>query len=77
MYRRLTFLTCMLTALICSNTAFAGGGNKQFEVTITNLTRSQTFTPILVASHRKPVSLFTLGDPASDELAALADHAPQ
>jgi hypothetical protein len=48
-------------------------GGKAYEVTVTNLTRGQTFTPILVASHKKGVSLFTLGDPASEELAALAE----
>lgn len=44
-----------------------------FEVTVTNLTRGQTFTPILVASHRAGVKLFELGQPASVPLAALAE----
>ena len=47
---------------------------QQFEVTITNLTRGQQFTPILVASHKEGVSLFTLGSPASPELAILAEE---
>jgi hypothetical protein len=46
----------------------------RFEVTITNLTRGQQFTPILVASHRKGVSLFKLGAPASEQLATLAEE---
>ena len=41
---------------------------------MTNLTRGQTFTPVLVASHREGVSLFTLGEPASAELAILAEE---
>ena len=45
-----------------------------FEVTVTNLTRGQTFTPVLVASHREGVTLFTLGQPASPELATLAEE---
>lgn len=45
-----------------------------YEVTITNLTRGQTFTPILVASHQAAVKLFTLGQPASAELAILAEE---
>lgn len=45
----------------------------QYEVSITNLTRGQTFTPILVASHKPGVELFELGKSASDELAALAE----
>lgn len=51
----------------------AAGGGKEFEVTITNLTRAQQFTPILVASHEEGVRLFELGDAASGELATLAE----
>ncbi len=45
-----------------------------FEVTITNLTRGQQFTPILVASHKAGVKLFELGQPASAQLASLAEE---
>jgi hypothetical protein len=69
---QLTWLGCLLVmCLLTGKTAFAK--DSQYEVTITNLTRGQSFTPILVASHREGVSLFKLGDPASDELAALAE----
>jgi hypothetical protein len=44
-----------------------------YEVTVTNLTRGQSFTPILVATHRSGVKLFTLGQAASPELALLAE----
>jgi len=44
-----------------------------YEVTITNITSGQTFTPILVASHKKSVNLFTLGTAASQELEELAE----
>jgi hypothetical protein len=46
----------------------------QFAVTVTNLTRGQTFTPVLVASHREGVSLFALGQASSPELAVLAEE---
>lgn len=46
----------------------------RFEVTVTNLTRGQRFTPILVASHKEGVKLFTLGSSASPELAILAEE---
>jgi len=42
-------------------------------VTITNITSDQIFSPPLVVSHDKRVSLFTLGEPASEELASLAE----
>jgi hypothetical protein len=50
---------------------FGGGG---FEVRVTNLTRGQQFTPILVASHREGVRLFNLGEAASPQLATLAEE---
>ena len=46
----------------------------RYEVTITNLTRGQQFTPVLVASHKSNVKLFELGKPASSELATLAEE---
>lgn len=65
-------LAILLAAPLASPMVLADGKNN-YEVTITNLTRGQIFSPILVASHRGGVELFKLGDPASDELAALAE----
>jgi hypothetical protein len=42
-------------------------------VTITNITANQIFSPPLVVSHDKRAALFTLGEPASEELAMLAE----
>ena len=53
--------------------SIARHGNPMYKVTITNITRGSSFTPILVASHRPGVELFTLGQAASDELAAMAE----
>ncbi len=66
------YLVVLLSASVASPTLLADG-KKVYEVKITNVTRGQTFTPILVASHRDGVKLFTLGHPASDEVAALAE----
>jgi len=52
----------------------SGARAAEFSVTVTNLTRGQTFTPILVASHQAGVKLFTPGQPASPELALLAEE---
>lgn len=49
-------------------------GEVRFEVTITNLTRDQTFTPVLVATHHPAIRLFDLGQPAHPALAALAEE---
>jgi hypothetical protein len=62
-----------LTVLIGAQTPTAAAAPR-FEVTVTNLTRGQQFTPILVASHRAGVRLFTLGSPASSEVATLAEE---
>ena len=60
------------SALIASSTALASGP-PTYHVTITNLTHAVIFTPILVSSQRRAVSIFELGAPASDELAAIAE----
>ncbi len=44
-----------------------------YAVTVTNLTRGQNFTPILVASHLRDFSVFTAGSAASNELSQLAE----
>ncbi len=48
--------------------------SRNFEVTVTNLTRGQQFTPLLVATHKKGVKLFKPGSPASQQLATLAEE---
>ncbi len=67
-----------LPACLCLAALLGGSGslladNRKFEVTVTNLTRGQQFTPILVASHRKGVTLFESGSEASFELEFVAE----
>ncbi len=64
-------MACLAISLT-GTTVFADG-EKEYAVTITNLTRGQSFTPILVVSHHHGVTLFTVGSPASEELATLAE----
>jgi hypothetical protein len=47
--------------------------SKNYEVSITNLTEAQAFTPFILATHMTSVSIFTPGEPASQELADLAE----
>lgn len=64
-----------LVVVRCNGTnVSAQNGNQGFEVTVTNLTRGQQLTPILVASHQEGVTLFTLGQQAGPELEALAEE---
>jgi len=44
-----------------------------FEVTVTNITKGQTFTPIMVASTKKGDQMFQLGAMASADLEAMAE----
>lgn len=64
----------MAGGLLMGQTVPAEANGPRFEVTVTNLTRGQTFTPVLVASHREGVTLFTLGAPASSPVAILAEE---
>jgi len=52
----------------------AGESGKKYEITITNLTRGQIFSPPIVITHNRGFELFTLGDAASPELAAMAEE---
>jgi hypothetical protein len=63
----------LVGALILASSQAQARGNNDYHVTITNLTYSINFTPILVASHRKPVAIFDLGAPAGDDLSAIAE----
>lgn len=65
-------ITLLLTALASAGVANADYARK-FQVTITNVTRGQTFTPQLIVTHSPRVSLFSLGRPASRALEILAE----
>lgn len=51
----------------------ASDDDKQYSVTITNITRGEIFTPILTTTHRGNIGLFDLGTPASANLTSIAE----
>ena len=61
------------TGLLAGGAAYADNDMRNYEVTITNITRGQSFTPILVATHHQGVRLYQFGQPASSALAVLAE----
>jgi len=69
--KALSISAVLLATTALSTSVFAGG--LKYEVSITNLTKSIQFTPIMVAAHKSNVSLFELGQPASDELGRVAE----
>lgn len=64
----------LMIFFLAGGTSYAGKFQTTYEVTITNLTRGQIFSPPIVISHNWNFQLFTLGDEASMELAALAEE---
>ncbi len=71
-------IVCALTAVIAIAFSWPAMADDQhgrrYEVSVTNLTPGQQFTPLLVATHKSSVELFKLGMPASTELATLAEQ---
>ena len=67
-----TFFLTLTIALGVSGHAYADP-YRTYEVSITNLTRGQTFTPQLLVTHRRSIALFELGSPASLPLEILAE----
>lgn len=45
----------------------------QYQVTVTNITKGQTFTPIISATHQRSVSFFELGQPATIAIETMAE----
>lgn len=73
-FRSLSTLVLAAMFLVAGPVLASGHhGSVKYDVTITNLTRGQTFTPILVASHKRGVKLFEVGSAASEALAVLAE----
>jgi hypothetical protein len=73
---RRRFLLSILTAavLISAASPATAQSNARYRVTITNLTKGQTFTPILIATHAPSVRLFAPGTQASPQLQILAEE---
>jgi len=62
--------TVMLTMLLGT---FAFSQGYTYEVTVTNLTKSQIFSPPVAVSHNSNYQLFVLGTPSSDALSTMAE----
>lgn len=63
-------ITCLIFfSLFTANNALA----HDYEVTITNITQNQVFTPILGFIHTAGIRAFTLGQPSFSQVAAIAE----
>jgi len=63
----------LATLFVLVSVQASAGGNASYHVTITNMTNAISFTPILVASHRRPLSIFEPGTPAGEDLSSIAE----
>jgi hypothetical protein len=70
--RKLTMLLIATMAILTTMPLSAAGGTT-YEVTVTNLTPGQSFTPLLLATHMNRISLFQVGHEASEELELIAE----
>ena len=70
---RLTLTNAAIGGLLLTSTGASAEDNASYTVTITNVINAINVAPILVASHRKGVSLYELGAPASADLTAEAE----
>jgi len=69
------FLVFVATLLSFQAVATSQQGDhaRSYRVTITNITKGISFTPFLAATHNRHVNLFSLGDPASNEVSRVAE----
>ncbi|MCI0887601.1 MAG: spondin domain-containing protein [Chloroflexi bacterium] len=69
-------LAALTVGIVGANSDGGSGRGVMYEISITNLTKSQPLSPVTVATHTRELEpLFTPGQPASAELAALAEDA--
>lgn len=67
----ITASSLILLSSVWSASTFAEDAN--YNVKVTNLTRGQVFTPILVTTHKEGLKAFNLGQPAIPEITAIAE----
>ncbi|BDM66104.1 hypothetical protein NFHSH190041_35560 [Shewanella sp. NFH-SH190041] len=65
--------TVAVSLLMLASQQALAAYKSQYEVTVQNITRGQSFTPIIAASHTRSFKPFVVGDKASDAIAALAE----
>jgi hypothetical protein len=68
------FSTCLLAFAVMLSVAAGSAAAQTYRVTITNLTKGQTFTPILIATHSPATRIFAPGTQASPQLQVLAEE---
>ena len=72
----LAALSALTVGVVAGAPVSNSGDGIDYEVSVTNLTPGQILSPVIVATHSNDnAPLFTLAQPASAELAAMAEDA--
>ena len=72
-FKRIVMAGVSLAFALTALPAAAQLGSNNYEVSITNLTEAQPFTPFVLATHVPSIKMFTPGDTAGIELEELAE----
>lgn len=72
--KKIFTLLFLFTTIFAFGQAESNRPAKYYDVTITNITKGQTFSPSVVVVHPRNQELFSLGEPASEALAILAEE---
>ena len=70
---KLSILLLVISSFISLSASANKNDNKQYKVTITNITKGVSFTPLLAATHNHNARLFTVGEEASAEVSRVAE----
>ncbi|MEM8548295.1 MAG: spondin domain-containing protein, partial [Pseudomonadota bacterium] len=67
------FLTITAASTVLAAGSAAADGSRGYEMTITNVTPGQVFSPPVLVTHKRNIALFEVGTPALPELAIVAE----
>lgn len=77
---RVALIAALLLSLLVNSVAFAKNNDKRekdvrvYEITVTNMTTGQWFTPPVLAIHKRAADLFEVGQPASLGVREIAEN---
>jgi hypothetical protein len=59
---------------LAADLGLAPGGGARYRVTVYNMSEGQPLTPPIAATHGQPVSMFSVGSPATNEIRQIAEN---
>lgn len=71
---RVALIAALLLSLLANSVAFAKDNVRVYEITVTNLTGAQWFTPPVLAIHQRSTDLFEVGQPANLGVQEIAEN---